>query len=69
MSRLFSALVQQLCVQERVGFEYFWGCFVEGGGHIDEGAPSTRDGATHFVELHRTVRNSIGITRYLKQVL
>ena len=68
MSRLFSALVQQLCVQERVGFEYFWGCFVEGG-HIYEGAPSTRDGATHFVELHGTVRNSIGIIRYLKQVL
>ena len=58
MSRLFNALVQQLCVEERVGFEYIWGCFVERG-HVDGGAPSTQDGSTHFVELHRTIRNKV----------
>ena len=67
MSRLFNAIVQQLCVEERVGFEDCRGCFVERG-HVDEGAPSTRDGATHFVKLPETVTNSMVIIRYLKQI-
>ena len=67
MPRLFNAIVQQLCVEERVGFEDSWGCFVERG-HVDEGAPSTRDGATHFVKLSGTVTNSMGIIRNPKQM-